>query len=345
MGGHDPKDVGLKPEIRTQVEVAATTRSSELSRSLGTCRTPAQLEAIIYDDTLQFSPADVHAAFEALVRVCFHENSEPAVSGSSLLETALNADQPAPDHVEGFKSMGMVVLAHALDILHDLEHPHVSTILLALGLLGICVDDQIMLELVERAAATLQGCSGIDMVNVLAGLAMLEYQPDESSLSEFEKRVAALEAQSQFDTGARGSLLWSFTKLGREQDVQAAFDHTSAKIPLPVRRNARSVDPGKVKLKAIYLHSDDLRKTFHKRLQKCPLLMSRRKALPPKHVIVRKCLHDIRGKEIHADSCGKAGSPAGLPPRIERTSCLFTSLHAALGCGARTTFTGTSDGC
>ena len=280
------------PEVGGEASSSSppSVRSSDLSKRLATCTDSAELESIVYDDAQKFTAADIQAAFEALVRVCFCENSLP--TGSGLLDAALNAEQPAPDHVEAFKNMAVVVLVHALDALQELSSSHVSTTLLAMGLLGICVDDKIMTDLVTRAELTVENCSGVDMVNILAGLAMLEYQPGDTVLVEFEKRMAELEEQSQFDTNARGSLLWSFTRLGRESDVQAAFDlHSTAMTPFSARTgqsNTRSTTPGQARLKAIYLHSDDLRKTFHKRLQKCPLLMSRRRALPPKHVIVEK---------------------------------------------------------
>jgi len=256
---------------------------SELRRRLDACSERSELEALIYDDARHFAPADLQAAFAALVRVCFQRGPAQA-GGCNLIDAAFEAGQaPTKERVEDFKNMGKVVLACALDALQDLDNTHVATILLAMGLLGICVDDQIMSDLVQHAERTLESCSGVDMVNTLTGLAMLEYQPEETSLVAFETRVGALEALSQFDTNARGSLLWSFTRLGRESDVQAAFDHYASAMPA-TQRNARTADPQKVRLKAMFLHSDDLRKTFHRKLQRCPLMMSRRKALPPKHV-------------------------------------------------------------
>ena len=337
------------PEVGGEASSSSppSVRPSDLSRRLATCTDSAQLESIVCDDTQKFTAADTQAAFEALVRVCFCENSLP--TGSGLIDAALKAEQPAPDHVEAFKNMGVVVLVHALDALQQLSPSHVSTILLAMGLLGICVDDTIMTDLVTRAELTLQNCSGVDMVNILAGLAMLEYQPGDTALVEFEKRVAELEAQSQFDTNARGSLLWSFTRLGRESDVQAAFDlHSTAMTPFSARTgqsNTRSTTPGQARLKAIYLHSDDLRKAFHKRLQKCPLLMSRRRALPPKHVIIEKSLHCSQGKESTL-TCGaaKSDSSARFAPRIERAPCIFAALYTAVGCRKCATLAGAQSG-
>lgn len=249
---------------------------AELCQHLRACTQSSQLEDIVYDEQQRFAPANLKTAFEALVRICFQKQLPVRVKGGMTNASceALLSLTPAED----FKNMGAVLLAHALDILQQLKPPQTVAMLQAMALLGIIVDDDIMLDLVRHAVLTLHDCGAQDIVHILVGLAMLEHQPEESSLVALEKHVGML--SSQFDTSAQMSLLWSFSKLGRQDDVNKALATYNAH-----RTSSQETSNfSRVRSKAMFLHGEELRDTFHPKLWRCPLMMSRRTALPPKHV-------------------------------------------------------------
>ena len=200
--------------------------AAELSHQLNTCTEYSQLEAIVFDRRLRWTPANVKVAFEALVRISlgrqlpiFHEKGSMSDGAYDVLSQSqtplLLLAKLDPEEVENLKYIGAVLLANALEILPSLQMSHVAAILQAMGLLGLMCDDAVMLDLVHHMLGTLHHCSPEDLVHVLVGIAMLDYQPTESVLEKLEKRVAELE--SNFGDDSQGALLWSFSRLGREQ--------------------------------------------------------------------------------------------------------------------------------
>ena len=229
------------------------------------CTSLAQLEEIIYDENDSFTGANLKFAFEALVRVCFAIQLPLGVDqgmSDSGLESLLSSK--TWKDVKEFKDMGVVLLAQSLDVLQEFTPAHFAVILQAMGLLGLAVDNDIMRDLEQHLVKTLEECSCEDIVGVLVGMALLEYQPDENSLVSFERHVGHL--SSQFDMAAQESLLWSFSRLGREECVQKArFSALSS------WKTAGKDEP--VKTKPLFLHGEELRKTFHPKLWRCPLLV------------------------------------------------------------------------
>ena len=284
--------------------------AAELPHQLNTCTEYSQLEAIVFDRRLRWTPANVKVAFEALVRISlgrqlpiFHEKGSMSDGAYDVLSQSqtplLLLAKLDPEEVENLKYIGAVLLANALEILPSLQMSHVAAILQAMGLLGLMCDDAVMLDLVHHMLGTLHHCSPEDLVHVLVGIAMLDYQPTESVLEKLEKRVAELE--SNFGDDSQGALLWSFSRLGREADVQKAREKTHK--PSPKRANRKSSSPGgsskgseampawknpfftdKVRFKRLFLHSEELRQAFHPLYKKSPLMLSHKTALPPKRI-------------------------------------------------------------
>ena len=244
---------------------------------LSVCADCEQLEEIIFDETQCFVPAVLEAAFVALARVGTGKRL-PLQYGEGMSDEAyealLSEATPAGTVGQDILNMGAVLLAHALDTLQSSDPAHVSVMLEAMGLMGLIVEEDIMLDLVRHAVLTLESFKACDVVHLLLGLAMLEHQPDENSLRAFESKVGTV--AMQFDTGAQKTLLWCFARLGREKDVQMAREAYQREI-----RDARSQ---KVRAKAVFLHGEELRQSFHPKLLRCPLLMHRRIAMPPKHI-------------------------------------------------------------
>ena len=244
---------------------------------LSVCADCEQLEEIIFDETQCFVPAVLEAAFVALARVGTGKRL-PLQYGDGMSDEAyealLSEATPAGTVGQDILNMGAVLLAHALDTLQSSDPAHISVMLEAMGLMGLIVEEDIMLDLVRHAVLTLESFKACDVVHLLLGLAMLEHQPDENSLRAFESKVGTV--AMQFDTGAQKTLLWCFARLGREKDVQMAREAYQREI-----RDARSQ---KVRAKAVFLHGEELRQSFHPKLMRCPLLMHRRIAMPPKHV-------------------------------------------------------------
>lgn len=249
---------------------------------LSACADCEQLEEIIFDEAQRFVPAVLDAAFVALARVgfgkCLPLHFSEGVCDAAY-RTLLSEATLAGTSGHDLLGMGAVLLAHALDMLQSCEPAHMIAMLQAMGLMGLVVEDDIMLDFVRHIVLTLDSFDASAVVHVLLGLAMLEHQPDENSLRAFESKVSALTAH--FDTGAQKTLLWCFERLGRAEDVQSAREAYRREMK-GGNKSARSREP--VRAKAVFLHGEELRQSFHPKLLRCPLLMHRRTALPPKHV-------------------------------------------------------------
>ncbi len=248
---------------------------------LSVCADCEQLEEIIFDETQRFVPAVLEAAFVALARVGTGKRL-PLQYGEGMSDEAyealLSEATPAGTVGQDILNMGAVLLAHALDTLQSSDPAHVSVMLEAMGLMGLIVEEDIMLDLVRHAVLTLESFKACDVVHLLLGLAMLEHQPDENSIRAFESKVGAV--ATQFDTSAQRTLLWCFARLGREKDVQNAREAYQREI----RDAGHGARSQKVRAKAVFLHGEELRQSFHPKLLRCPLLMHRRIAMPPKHI-------------------------------------------------------------
>ena len=277
---------------------------TEMCERLQVCQKCSELQDIIYSEHHRFAPANLKCAFQALVRVCFQQQLPVRVKGGltdAWCEALLTS--PLPDTFEDCKQMGVIVLAHALDIVMQLTPSHMVAILQGMALLEIMVESDVMLDLVRHVVLTLDDCTAHDIEDVLVGLALLEHQPEETSLVAFENHVAIL--SSQFDSSAQISLLWSFSKLGRETEVVQAVGcyHTRYTDVVEARymhspetrmSSRATCHFSRVRAKAMILPRQELRDSFHGhsfdgdsfhgKLWRCPLIMRRHTAVPPKHL-------------------------------------------------------------
>ena len=218
LGAREPRVLGSMAERGARAWVR------DACQRLSACADCEQLEEIIFDEAQRFVPAVLDAAFVALARVGFG-SACPCTLARALCDAAyrtlLSEATLAGTSGHDLRGMGAVLLAHALDMLQSCEPAHMIAMLQAMGLMGLVVEDDIMLDFVRHIVLTLDSFDASAVVHVLLGLAMLEHQPDENSLRAFESKVSALTAH--FDTGAHKKPCSGASKDSAEpRDVQSA---------------------------------------------------------------------------------------------------------------------------